>query len=179
MTARARICLIDDDVVVLDAMALGLRDTGYEVLTAPGAAAGLAAREGVDVIVTDLNMPGTGGAQLIAEVRSNWPAMPIIAISGATTIDGRSVGDVARDLGADSLLAKPFRAHQLKDLIDQALAARLGQRFASRYASLLSTSLVVGGAVGLDDAEAVVLVDPIERIGESRFGCWGEPLRLG
>lgn len=128
MAASARICLIDDDVVVLDAMALGLRDAGYEVLVAPGAAAGLdvARRVGVDVIVTDLNMPGTSGAQLIAQAREAWPALPIIAISGAGIMDGRNAADLARDLGADALLSKPFRIHQLKALLDQVLAARQG-----------------------------------------------------
>ena len=39
MTTRARILLIDDDIFVRDAVALGLGDAGYEVVTAPGAAA--------------------------------------------------------------------------------------------------------------------------------------------
>jgi len=60
MTAKIRVCLIDDDVVVLEASAPALRDLGYVVMAAPGAAAGLdiAERESVDAIVTDLNMPG-------------------------------------------------------------------------------------------------------------------------
>lgn len=37
----SRVCLVDDDILVRDALALGLQDAGYEVLTAPGAAAGL------------------------------------------------------------------------------------------------------------------------------------------
>ena len=123
-----RICLIDDDVFVLEAMALGLRDGGFHVLAAPGAAAGLdiARREGMDAIVTDLNMPGTSGAQLIVEARALWPSIPIIAISGASVIDGRSVADVARVLGADALLSKPFRAHQLISLLNELFAARKG-----------------------------------------------------
>ena len=70
------------------------------------------------------NMPGTGGAQLIAEARTQWPAMPIVAISGAAVIDGRPVADVARELGADEALVKPFRARQLAEAIERARAAR-------------------------------------------------------
>jgi DNA-binding response OmpR family regulator len=126
MAARARICLIDDDVVALDAIALGLRDAGYEVLTAPGAAAGLdlVAREGVDAIVTDINMPGTSGVQLIAEARAAWPALPIIAISGASVIGGVSVTEAARAFGADALVAKPFLARELSRVLTQALERR-------------------------------------------------------
>lgn len=126
MNARARICLIDDDLFVLDALALGLRDAGFDVVTAPGAAAGLdiVAHGGVDLVVTDMNMPGTNGAQLIAEARERWPDLPIIAMSGATIIDGRSIDDAARDLGADVALVKPFRARMLAEAADSALAAR-------------------------------------------------------
>lgn len=126
MTTSARICLIDDDIFVRDAMALGLGDAGFDVITAPGAAAGfdIASREQIDAIITDMNMPGTGGAQFIPEARSRWPDVPIIAISGAAVIDGRNTSDVARDLGADATLIKPFRARELAALIDRVLAAR-------------------------------------------------------
>jgi len=126
MSPRVRICLIDDDIFVRDAMALGLGDAGFDVITAPGAAAGfdIASRELIHAIITDMNMPGTGGAQFIPEARTRWPNVAIIAISGAPVIDGRNTADVARDLGADATLIKPFRARELAALIDNVLAAR-------------------------------------------------------
>lgn len=126
MTPRARICLIDDDIFVRDALALGLTDAGFEVLTAPGAAAGfdLAQRELLHAIVTDMNMPGTGGAQFIPEARAQWPDLPIIAISGASVIDGRATADIARELGANATLIKPFKARELAALLDSLLSAR-------------------------------------------------------
>ena len=124
----ARVCLIDDDIFVLDALSLGLSDAGYDVLTAPGAAAGLdmIRREQLDAIITDMNMPGTAGGDLIREVRAAWPALPIIAISGAGVIDGRSTADVARELGANASLIKPFRARELAAALDQVLRAAAG-----------------------------------------------------
>lgn len=126
MATRARICLIDDDIFVRDAMALGLTDAGFEVVTAPGAAAGfdVAAREFVHAIVTDMNMPGAGGADLIAEARTRWPDIAIVAISGAASIDGRSTAELAREQGADAALIKPFRARELAAVVDSALAVR-------------------------------------------------------
>jgi DNA-binding response OmpR family regulator len=130
MGTMARICLIDDDIFVRDALALGLSDAGFEVLTAPGAAAGydIAARENVEAVITDLNMPGTGGAQLIAELRAHWPQLPIVAISGASTIDGRLVTDVAREMGADAVMAKPFRARELAAVLERLLGERRAQQ---------------------------------------------------
>ncbi len=111
---------------VRDAMALGLSDAGFDVVTAPGAAAGfdIVSRGDIQAVITDMNMPGAGGAQFIAEARVRWPDMPIIAISGAATLNGRNTADVAREFGADATLIKPFRARELGALIDRVLAAR-------------------------------------------------------
>lgn len=120
----ARVCLIDDDIYVRDAMAMGLSDAGFEVVTAPGVAAGLdmIRRDGADAIVTDMHMPGSDGAQLIAEARRAWPAMPIIVISGSMTFGGDDIETIARQLGADALLAKPFRASVLAQKLRELLA---------------------------------------------------------
>jgi len=123
MSAHARVCLVDDDIFVRDALALGLSDAGYEVLTAPGAAAGfdIVRREKIDAIVTDMNMPGTDGAQFICELRAQWPVLPIVAISGAATIGGRSTPEIAAELGANQTLIKPFRARALADVLQSVL----------------------------------------------------------
>lgn len=122
----SRVCLVDDDILVRDALALGLTDAGYEVLTAPGAAAGLdlVKRQTFDALVTDINMPGTDGVQLISQARAAFPNLPIIAISGATEVEGRSLGDAAVHLGASASLVKPFRARQLAEVLDRLLADR-------------------------------------------------------
>ena len=124
--ARARICLVDDDIFVRDALALGLNDAGFDVVSAPGAAAGfdLAERENVDAIVTDMYMPGTGGAQFIPQLRERWPAIPIVAISGAGVIDGKPTEQAARELGANAAMVKPFRARELANLLSTLLAQR-------------------------------------------------------
>src|SRR5215467_3277307 len=99
-----RICLIDDDPFVRDALSLGLSDAGFEVCVAPGAAAALdmLQRDPVDAVVTDMKMPGFDGGALIAALRERWPGLPVIAISGGGEIGGKSVEDIARDQGADA-----------------------------------------------------------------------------
>lgn len=126
MRAAHRICLIDDDAMVREALSLGLRDAGFDVITAPGAAAGydIAAREGVDAVVTDINMPGTDGAELIAQLRARWPTLPVVAISGTNVIDGEPVAEIAQKRGADAALIKPFRARELADLLKRLLASK-------------------------------------------------------
>jgi CheY-like chemotaxis protein len=119
----ARVCLIDDDIYVRDAMALGLSDAGFEVVTAPGVAAGLdiVQREGADVIVTDMHMPGTDGAALIAEARVRWPHIPVVAITGTMTFSGEDIDVAAKRVGVDALLVKPFRASELAQVLERLL----------------------------------------------------------
>ncbi len=121
------ICLIDDDIYVRDALALGLKDAGYQVNTAPGAVAGLdlIRRGAVDAIITDMNMPGTGGAALISQARAAWPNMPIIAITGVREVEGRDVVEIAYERGASAVLAKPFRILEMVALLGRLLNASI------------------------------------------------------
>ena len=125
MATAHRICLIDDDTFARNALTLALEDAGYEVMPAPGAAAGFDAvrRNGADAIVTDMNMPGTGGAELIAQARAAWPDMPIAAISGSSIVGERPLTEVARDRGADAALSKPFPVRDLTSVLERLLEA--------------------------------------------------------
>jgi len=125
MSLRPRICLIDDDPMVCDALALGLGDGGFEAVVIADArdALGRIEQERFDAVVTDINMPGFSGADLIAAVRAKRGDLPIVAISGGGTIAGRDIGDVARERGASACLVKPFRARDLIAALKPLIAA--------------------------------------------------------
>ena len=115
ISAPTRVCIIDDDPLIRDALAVGLADAGYTVVVAPGAAAALEmiARQPVDAVVTDMKMPGFDGGALIAALKSAWPALPVLAITGGGEIGGRRVDQLAREQGADVCLMKPIRAREI------------------------------------------------------------------
>ncbi|HVZ99603.1 MAG TPA: response regulator [Caulobacterales bacterium] len=119
MPQRPRICLIDDDAMVRDALSLGLSDSGFDVVAAGDAASALAliGDEHFDAAVTDMTMPAASGADLIAALHAAKPALPIVAISGAQQIGGRDLADVARGVGAAACLVKPFRTRELAALL--------------------------------------------------------------
>jgi DNA-binding response OmpR family regulator len=50
--------------------------------------------------------------------------LPIVAISGASVIDGRPTTDIARERGADATLIKPFRARELAAILERLLYER-------------------------------------------------------
>lgn len=126
--ARLRVCLIDDDALVRDAIALALGDADFDVVTAASASEGLQAASAAefDAIVTDLNMPGVSGGQFIADARARWPSVAILMITGASVVGGRDASAFAREHGANAALIKPFRARDLAAAISNAVAQQRG-----------------------------------------------------
>src|ERR1700732_2834100 len=83
MTTTADILIIEDDAIMREALAEWLEAAGYGVQKAADGTAGLAALKFAPpaLVVTDIHMPGTSGAMVIAELKQQYPEIPVIAIS--------------------------------------------------------------------------------------------------
>ena len=84
-TPRARILLVDDDVLIAMSTAGMLEDLGHEVIEANSGASALEALQanpGVSLMITDFAMPGMNGAQLAVEARRLLPHLPILLATG-------------------------------------------------------------------------------------------------
>lgn len=81
---QARVLLVDDEEEVLQGLALALRGRGYQLRFATSAAAALdlLAREPVDVVVTDYQMPGTDGLELLRQVTDRFPDTARLMLTG-------------------------------------------------------------------------------------------------
>jgi two-component system chemotaxis response regulator CheY len=117
-----RVLLIDDDVELLRQMSQVFQGAGFDVAAAPDGQAGLLRfdKGEFDLVVCDLIMPTREGIETIVALRKANPGLRIIAISGGYRVGASDFLDLARHVGADETLAKPFRP---SDLV--ALAARL------------------------------------------------------
>src|SRR5207247_2766335 len=74
-------------------------------------------RETVDVVITDIFMPGLDGIQTLREIRRRFPAVRVIAMSGG---DSTGLLDLRKDaelLGAVKSLQKPFTAREIVDVV--------------------------------------------------------------
>lgn len=115
----AMVLLVDDEPAIRDTAAGILRSDGYQVLLAVSAEQAiehLAARPQIRILITDLDMPGGSGRQLVDRVRDAGYRLGIVIMSGGNM----------EPLGADVLhLAKPFSAADL--LVIVAAAARIGE----------------------------------------------------
>lgn len=125
----ARILLIDDEAGVRKAVARFLRTLGHDVLEAEGGGEGLrlASRVRVDLVITDLNMPGVDGIEVIMALRESAPGIPVIAISGGGLVPKGLLLDSAGLLGAMVVLAKPFELGEVRDAVARALVGRAAQ----------------------------------------------------
>jgi CheY-like chemotaxis protein len=125
MKAVTRVLLVEDSKVQRQVIKrMFEQDGGYEVFEAENAEEALSSREiiGVDLLVTDIFMPGKGGLEVIHRLRQNWPYIRIIAISGGfkNTSDEKSLA-AAGVVGADATLKKPFGAEALFVVVNEVL----------------------------------------------------------
>ncbi len=120
----ARIVLVDDDDGSRAAMALGLRRVGYEVVELKGGAQAIALLQGgesVDVLITDVRMPGIDGYALLARAREMRAEMPILMVTAFGDVDGAVR---ALKLGADDYLTKPVHLEELRKRVQKELERR-------------------------------------------------------
>src|SRR6185295_11673433 len=115
MTTDTNILIIEDDAIMREALADWLHAAGYGVRKAADGSAGLAAVKLAPpaLVVTDIHMPGTSGAGVIAELKQGYPEIPIIAISCLFNSGHGMDADCAIALGAARALAKPFKRGEL------------------------------------------------------------------
>ena len=115
------ILIADDDAPLRNAMSIKLRAAGHAVVAVRGGDEALraASRGGVDLIVTDFQMPGLSGLEVCQMLRGQGRVTPAILLTGhgyAITPDALAVAGVAR------VIAKPFSPRALVEVVAEVLA---------------------------------------------------------
>jgi len=121
----ALIILVDDDPNLRELMEVTLRRAGHEVFSAVNGKDGvqLCSAHPPDLLITDILMPEKEGLESIQEIRAKFPILPVLAVSGAP--DEWKVLDLAKRLGADESIAKPFAPEELLARVHSLLTAGL------------------------------------------------------
>ncbi len=120
----AQILLIEDDDLVRQTVRQMLEFLGHEVREAVDGrhALRLANAGPADVVLTDMYMPGMEGVETIREIRRQHPDAKVIAMSGGGAgLGAKDSLRVARLLGAQGTLPKPFGREQLQDALRNVL----------------------------------------------------------
>jgi EAL domain-containing protein (putative c-di-GMP-specific phosphodiesterase class I) len=138
-----RLLLVDDDATVLRSTSRLLRARGYDVTTAdngPDAVRAVDLRH-FDVILSDIDMPGMDGIQLLREVREHDLHVPVVLVTGVPAI---STAVQALEYGAFHYLTKPLSGDELVKVVDKAARLHRMARLKEQAAELLGHSSALG-----------------------------------
>ncbi|MGZ3306243.1 MAG: response regulator, partial [Asticcacaulis sp.] len=126
--APKHILVVDDCRVVRKLATCALAEYGYRVSEARSMEEALERVDiaHVDIVITDIFMPGMGGIEGISIIKATWPEVTIIAMSAGADqrVANTHVLSAARHIGAHALLPKPFTSMDLTDLVSALLAGK-------------------------------------------------------
>ncbi|RMJ05844.1 Transcriptional regulatory protein ZraR [Marinobacter litoralis] len=116
--AKAHILIVEDDRDLREALVTTLELARYRVCEAANAEEALAslARTPVDMVISDVNMPGMSGHELLGEVQRQYPGLPMMLITAYGQI---SHAVSAMQSGAIDYLVKPFEPHVLVEAVSK------------------------------------------------------------
>lgn len=117
-----RILVVDDEIAVLKYMVTILRRHGYEVHSASDAPTALQTAEqlscGLNLLITDIAMPGVGGDELIRSLRRICPYVDVLVVSGALQEGNRGLVNCP-------ILKKPFLPSSLAEAVKSILSSQI------------------------------------------------------
>lgn len=118
-----RVLVIDDDSQMRAMLKQVLEKEGYDVIEAADGNAGIKSyRENLpDLVITDLIMPEKEGVETIMELKKDFPDANIIAASGGGRNEPESYLQMAKQLGAARVFAKPIDRSKLMDAVRELL----------------------------------------------------------
>ncbi|HTT71179.1 MAG TPA: response regulator, partial [Anaeromyxobacteraceae bacterium] len=123
----SHVLIVDDELNIRRVLSAMLAREGYEVTAAADGEQALAVlqKTPVHVVVTDLVMPRLGGLELLAQITSEFPDVPVIVITAHGTVDSAVQ---ALKAGAFDYITKPFEQEELKMVIAKASRAHEYER---------------------------------------------------
>ena len=127
-TRPVTLLIVDDEPAILKALQRIVRDEGYRVLTALDGeeALRLVASESVDVVLSDMDMPGMNGLDLMVRLRRNHPAAVRLLLTGRGTL-AAAVGAI-NDGEVYRFMTKPWDIDELREVLRQAASRAMKNR---------------------------------------------------
>jgi len=112
----------DDEAAIRKVLSIMLSRAGYEVSTCQNGAEllTLLSRQSVDLILLDIKMPKISGLDLLAQIKRDWPQIPVIMV---TAFGDLETGITAMRMGASDYLTKPVGQQQLLKTVDEVIHA--------------------------------------------------------
>lgn len=164
----ARILIVDDDPLVPRTLSILLRKHGYRVQSAANAQEAFErlAQEPYELVISDINMPGPDGFEVLRRVRAEYPDSEVILVTGYGTIENAVRG--MRD-GAFDYVTKPVLDDEMVMVVERALeSVRLRTENADLKAQLASARSGLGASVVGKDPSLERVYETVEAVAPTR-----------
>jgi two-component system response regulator AtoC len=151
---KGNVLLVDDDPAVAKVLGALLGQAGLTVHTATQGQEALAllGRKPIDVVVSDVRMPGMSGMELLAEVGRSWPDVPVILLTAHGTVP---LAVEAMKAGAADFALKPFDREEILFSIRKALLRAQQQQEGTRPLAK-EASTFVGRSSAMAEVQALL-----------------------
>lgn len=161
---KANILIVDDDYDMLELVQRQLQEQQYHSYKAASVkeAIDILKFNAVDLLITDLQMPGIGGMELIKYVEEHFPKVPKLVITGYPSMDGALN---AMRSGALDYIVKPFTAEELKQSVEKSLPKKTQDSEVT--IPFTNKATAYAGIVG-NSEKIEQLIDLIERVKNNR-----------
>jgi two-component system NtrC family response regulator len=159
------ILIVDDEKNYTAVLSVVLEEEGYETYTANSAdgALDILKVEDVDLVVTDMKMPGMDGLELLGRIKQTWPDIPVIMMTAHGTVD-KAVE--AMQQGAYTFILKPFENERLvlysQKAIELHRVVKENRRLQTEVASRYRFDNIIGKSASMLD-----VFKTIQRVGPS------------
>ena len=117
MRKKTRVLAVDDEPVVAEWLAHGLKAQHRKVIVATNGrqALSMAAKQKIDVVITDHRMPQSGGLELVRKLRRRNYRGKVVVLSGH--LSPENIG-IYEELDIDEVLSKPCEMSQLREIVE-------------------------------------------------------------
>ena len=161
---KENVLIVDDNYDMLELLQRNLKALNYHTYKASSVVEAISVLEetAIDLLITDLQMPGMNGIELLKYAEEHYPSLPKLVITGFPSIN--SALDAVK-AGAKDYLAKPFTGEELKTTIHSLLQKSDAHQGQKQYSSvnLKPKSKDYAGMVG-DSEQFLKMIDVIERV---------------
>ncbi|OGF65071.1 MAG: hypothetical protein A2Y62_04635, partial [Candidatus Fischerbacteria bacterium RBG_13_37_8] len=173
---KGRLLIVDDSADTRELLQRNLTAHGYSVLTASNVAEALRIMDsvGIDLVITDLKMPGVSGLDLVRHIKANLKDTEVMMITGYPSVEGAVA---AVKSGAQEYLSKPFTVEELLTAVNHVMEKLNIRQFTSEKIEHSPVQLLdmVGNSKAMQNvikaiSKAVASMVAVHIMGESGTG---------
>lgn len=154
---RENILIVDDDVHILELIQRHLKTLNYHTYKAISVKEAIAILQdkSIDLLITDLKMPGVDGLELVKYVTEHFPSIPKLVVTGYPSVDGAL--DALKS-GAMEYVTKPFTKEELKNAVVKALLEKPKRRQVDAFKTKDKTAYgdLIGQSKAIQKVTAVI-----------------------